>query len=310
MPAPDRESLWNNVPEFPLFKDLSIEDKPLFDGAFSQFPPLISEFTFTNLFLWRHAYQLKLSRIKTFLCLFAENREHPFFFSHIGEGDVLECSRRLLSSMKEKDIVVKMARVPEQVISRFDWTSEGFVTELDRDQSDYIYLSEDLIQLQGRKYHRKRNHIKQFKQKYTYQYLPLTQELISDCLRLQTEWCDLRQCEVIPGLHNESIAIKEAFSHFEALKIKGGVIVMNDRVEAFTFGEPLNQDTVVIHIEKANPAFDGLYPTINQAFLENNWSSYTYVNREQDLGEEGLRKAKESYFPHHLVNKYTLRLSE
>ncbi|MBM4279030.1 MAG: DUF2156 domain-containing protein [Deltaproteobacteria bacterium] len=341
MPAPDRESLRNNVPEFPLFKDLSIEDKPLLDVTFSQFPPLISEFTFTNLFLWRHAYQLKLSRFQNFLCLFAENREHPFFFSPIGEGDMVECSRRLLSSMKEKGMVVRMARVPEEVVSRFDWTSEGFVTEFDRDQSDYIYLSEDLIQLQGRKYHRKRNHIKQFKEKYTYQYLPLTPELISDCLRLQTEWCDLRQCEVIPGLHNESIAIKEAFSHFEALGghpvrksiealnpaemvpkydpvtdqrkffsngVKGGVILINDRVEAFTLGEPLNRDTVVIHIEKANPAFDGLYPMINQAFLENNWSSYTYVNREQDLGEEGLRKAKESYFPHHLVNKYTIAL--
>jgi hypothetical protein len=210
--------------------------------------------------------------------------------------------------MKDKGVPVKMARVPEEIISRFDWKAEGFVAQFDRDQSDYIYLSEDLIQLKGRKYHRKRNHIKQFKEKYTYQYLPLTPELVSDCLRLQTEWCDLRQCEVIPGLHNESIAIKEAFSHFEALEVMGGVILINDRVEAFTLGEPLNRDTVVIHIEKANPSFDGLYPMINQAFLENHCSGYTYVNREQDLGEEGLRKAKESYFPHHMVNKYAITL--
>jgi hypothetical protein len=79
-------------------------------------------------------------------------------------------------------------------------------------------------------------------------------------------------------------------------------------VEAFTLGEPLNQETVVIHIEKANPDFDGLYPMINQAFLENHWSGYAYINREQDLGEEGLRKAKESYFPLHMANKYTITL--
>jgi hypothetical protein len=80
-------------------------------------------------------------------------------------------------------------------------------------------------------------------------------------------------------------------------------------LEAFTLGEPLNSETVVIHIEKANPAFEGLYPLINQAFLENEWSAYLYVNREQDLGEEGLRKAKESYFPHHMIHKYAITLA-
>jgi hypothetical protein len=114
---------------------------------------------------------------------------------------------------------------------------------------------------------------------------------------------------VIPGLLNESIAIKEAFTHFDELGLKGGAILVNEKLEAFTLGEPLNRDTVVIHIEKANSAYEGLYSLINQAFLENEWSEYTYVNREQDLGEEGLRKAKESYFPHHMVNKYTLTLA-
>jgi len=335
------EESWKSLPEFPLSKDLSLEDKPILDLAFQKFPSSISEFTFTNLFIWRHAYQIKISRLKNFLCLFAENGEHPFFFPPIGEGDALECYRTLLQLMKEKGVFVKIARVPEEVVSRFDWKSEGFMVEFDRDQSDYVYLSEDLIHLQGRKYHRKRNHIKQFKGKYTHQYLPLTSELISDCLRLESNWCDLRQCEVMPGLRNESIATKEAFSHFEALRVhpvrksiealnpaemvpkydpvtdqrqffsngvKGGVILINGKVEAFTLGEPLNHDTVVIHIEKANPAFEGLYPTINQAFLENHWSGYTYVNREQDLGEEGLRKAKESYFPHRMINKHTITL--
>ncbi|MBS3905775.1 MAG: DUF2156 domain-containing protein [Syntrophaceae bacterium] len=302
------EESWKSVPEFPHSKDLSLEDKPILDLAFQKFPPLISEFTFTNLFIWRHAYQIKISRLQNFLCLFAENSEHPFFFSPIGEGDMVECCRTLLRSMKEQGVSVKIARVPEEVASCFDWKSEGFVVEFDRDQSDYVYLSGDLIHLQGRKYHRKRNHIKQFKEKYAYQYLPLTPELISDCLRLESNWCDLRQCEVIPGLRNESIAVKEVFARLEALGVKGGVVLINGKVEAFTLGEPLNHDTIVIHIEKANPAFEGLYPVINQAFLENHWSEYTYVNREQDLGEEGLRKAKESYFPHHMINKYTIAL--
>jgi hypothetical protein len=300
------EELWKIVPEFVQFKDLSLEEKPLFDTVFNLFPPVISEFTFTNLFIWRHAYQLKISRLKNLLCLLSDRGENSFFFPPIGEGDMVECYRILLQYLEGKGALSKIARVPEALVAKMDWKAEGFVAELDRAQSDYIYLTEDLIKLEGRKYHRKRNHIKQFKEKYSYQYIPLTSEWISECLRLETEWCDLRHCEAIPGLLNESIAIKEAFTHFEELGLKGGAILINGKVEAFTLGDPLNPETVVIHIEKANPAYEGLYSLINQAFLENQWSGYTYVNREQDLGEEGLRKAKESYFPHHMINKYTI----
>lgn len=302
------EELWKNVPEFPQFQDLSLEDKALFDSAFTQFPPVISKFTFTNLFIWRHTYQIKISRLHHFLIILSDKRENSFFFPTLGEGNVIGCYRILLQYLQGKGISPKIERVPEAVISQIDWKREGFGVEFNRDQSDYIYLTEDLIKLQGRKYHRKRNHIKQFKEKYSYQYTPLTSEWISECLRLETEWCDLRHCEAIPGLLNESLAIKEALTHFEVLGVRGGGILIDGKVEAFTLGDPLNRDTVVIHIEKANPAFEGLYPLINQIFLENHWSGYAYVNREQDLGEEGLRKAKESYFPHHMVNKYTITL--
>jgi hypothetical protein len=107
-------------------------------------------------------------------------------------------------------------------------------------------------------------------------------------------------------LHNESLATKEAFANFEKLGVKGGAILINGKVEAFTLGEKLNPETIVIHVEKANPVYDGLYPTIYQAFLKHEGPEYTYVNREQDLGEEGLKKAKESYFPHRMVNKYAI----
>jgi len=300
------KDLWRNIPEFPQFKDLSLEEKLPFDEAFNQFPPVISEFTFTNLFIWRHTYQIKISRIQNFLCLLSDRGEGSFFLPPIGEGNVVECYRILLQYLKERGIPPKISRVPEEMVNPFDWKAAGMKAEFDRDQSDYIYLTEDLIQLKGRKYHRKRNHIKQFKEKYVYQYIPLISEWIPECLRLETEWCDLRHCEAIPGLASESLTIKEAFTHFEELKVKGSAILINGKVEAFTLGEPLNRETVVIHIEKANPAYEGLYPLINQAFLENQWSEYIYVNREQDLGEEGLRKAKESYFPHHMINKYNV----
>jgi hypothetical protein len=302
------EDLWRNAPAFPQFKDLSLEDRSFIETAFLRFSPSISEFTFTNLFIWRHAYQLKISRLQDFLCLLSNKGETSFFFPPIGEGDRVKCCQLLLHYLKEKGGSPKISRVPESLVTQTDWKAAGMVAEFDRDQSDYVYLIEDLIKLEGRKYHRKRNHIKQFKEKYSYEYVPLASEWIQECLRLETEWCDLRHCEIVPGLANESIAIKETFTHFDQLSVKGGVVLIGGKVEAFTLGEPLNRETVVIHIEKANPAFEGLYPLINQAFLEKEWSDYTYVNREQDLGEEGLRKAKESYFPHHMINKYTITL--
>jgi len=303
------EDLWKKVPEFPQFKEFSLEEKPLLEEAFINFPPVISEFTFTNLFIWRHAYQLKISHLKDFICLLSDQGALSFFFSPIGEGDRIECFQSLLQHLEKSGISPKIARVPESAIAQIDWDGTGMRADLDRDQSDYVYLTEDLMKLQGRKYHRKRNHIKQFKEKYSYQYLSLTPEWISECLRLETEWCDLRHCEAVPGLANESVAIKETLTHYDQLKMKGGAILINGKLEAFTLGEPLNPETVVIHIEKANPAFEGLYPLINQTFLEKEWSEYLYVNREQDLGEEGLRKAKESYFPNHLIYKYTITLA-
>jgi len=296
------------VPEFPQFNELALKNKPLFDRLFTQFPPVISEFTFTNLFIWRRAYQTKISRFRNLLCLLAEQGENMFFFPPIGGEDVIECFQSLLQYLGGKSTPPRIVRVPETVVTQTDWKASGMKAELDRSQCDYVYRVQDLIELKGRKYHRKRNHIKQFQEKYSFQYIPLTPEWIPQCLQLQEEWCDLRDCEANLGLLNESLAIKEAFTHFDELGMKGGAILINGKVEAFTLGDQLNPETIVIHVEKANPAFEGLYPTINQAFLEHQGSGYTYVNREQDLGEEGLRKAKESYFPHHMVNKYKVTL--
>lgn len=102
------EELWKNVPEFPQFKDLSLEDKTLFDSAFTQFPPVISEFTFTNLFIWRHTYQIKISRLHHFLIILSDKGENSFFFPTLGEGNVIECYRILLQYLKGKGIPPKL----------------------------------------------------------------------------------------------------------------------------------------------------------------------------------------------------------
>ncbi len=182
-----------------------------------------------------------------------------------------------------------------------------FVT--DRANSDYIYLSSDLAALAGRKFHQKKNHVNSFRKTYPgYQYLPMDSSMAEECIAFAQNWKDQRELaeeQDDESLRCELCAIKEALNNFDALGIKGGVILIDGKVEAMTFGEQINHDTAVIHVEKANPAIRGLYATINQEFCQREWSNVRYINREEDMGIEGLRKAKESYNPVFLLNKYT-----
>ena len=119
----------------------------------------------------------------------------------------------------------------------------------------------------------------------------------------------MKRCECDLSLLGEWEAITAALANYQALELQGGVILINDRVEAFTCGERLNAATAVIHLEKANPEVRGLYAAINQEFCRQAWAEVEFVNREQDLGEAGLRTAKMSYHPHHLVEKFRIRLA-
>lgn len=121
---------------------------------------------------------------------------------------------------------------------------------------------------------------------------------------MQTAWCDLRECHLDPGLKAEDYAVQRALDHFDRLSCLGGVLVVEGRVEAFSLGEPLRPEMAVIHIEKGNPQIKGIYAAMNQMFLEQTFSGVELVNREQDLGEPGLREAKQSYRPVAMVDKF------
>jgi hypothetical protein len=188
------------------------------------------------------------------------------------------------------------------------WRPGQLVITGDRDNYDYVYHSKDLIELKGRKYHSKKNHINSFLRNYSnYQYIPLTTEWVSRCIETQIEWCKKKGCDDDPMLKGERDAIIEVLTHWNELKLTGGLISIDGKVEAFSFGEQLNSDTAVIHVEKANPDIRGVYPVINQKFCENAWNHLVYINREEDMGLEGLRKAKESYCPVKMVEKFNAR---
>jgi hypothetical protein len=226
----------------------------------------------------------------------------------VGRDDLSTAFNQLLDFLGRHARKPEIHRVPEQLAKSYaDLLS--FEVIPDPANNDYVYLAESLIHLRGRKYHRKRNHLKQFRKKYSYRYQALASDLTEACLDLEEQWCRLRSCAENPALLNEERAIREALLHFDKLDCLGGVILVDDKVVAFSLGEQLNPDTAVIHLEKANPEFTGSYAVINQEFCQDACSDYTYINREQDLGEAGLRQAKLSYYPDHMSNKVVLRVS-
>ncbi|MFH0957968.1 MAG: phosphatidylglycerol lysyltransferase domain-containing protein, partial [Pseudomonadota bacterium] len=215
----------------------------------------------------------------------------------------LDVMIEILKTYQEQPII---SRVERKMINNFVDASR-FEIDVDKSNFDYVYLSEDLIKLKGNRYHRKKNHLNRFKKTWDFEFRSMNDVVIDEVLRLQEDWCEFKECDDNQDLFHEDQAIYEALKNYRQLKFKGGVILIDGKVEAFSFGEKLNPETAVIHVEKANPEIQGLYTAINQMFASDSWSDVKYINREQDLGLEGLRKAKESYYPVHMVEKYVLK---
>jgi len=289
-----------------LFKPLEFEDKEVFDEFLHQDPPFISELTFSNLYMWRHKHR-PAWRIweKCLLIVFQPQGKSPFGLFPVGNGHKKEALDFLLCELCAATADARVRLVDEKNLKTLP-DRERFRIEPDENNSDYVYLTQELIALSGKKYHRKKNHLNQFVKNNHFEYRPLDEDLLEGLLEMQEEWCRMRECVEHPSLSDEDFTIREALSKFGLLDYTGGAILIDGIVQAFSLGEPLNGDTAVIHIEKANPAISGLYAAINQLFLRNSWADMKYVNREQDLGIEGLRIAKESYHPDHMINKYTL----
>lgn len=288
------------------FKPLEIEHRDLFRHYLAEDPPQISELTFTNLFMWKHCYHpVWLEHDGSLLIILRPEKTAPFGLQPVGTGDKSKALDALCSELTDISDEVRLCRVSEDFVNRH-LDPDQYFYQLDRDNSDYVYRSHDLIELSGRRYHSKKNHLNAFMRNHDYEYLALDRELVEHFLGMQEEWCRIRDCLQTPDLLMEDYAVKTALTYFKELDYKGAAIRIGSRIEAFSLGEQLNSDTAVIHIEKANPDIPGLYSVINNLFARNTWSGLEYINREQDLGIEGLKKAKESYSPHFMVNKYTV----
>ena len=298
----------DELPEFPQWRTLEKEDKAFLDPLFKEMQPQMSELTFTNLYVWNEAELVQLSRLDETVLLQRKRirdgknlllpplTRQPILtvLEDMKKGDTENYFRTLLYFTDSEEVKQLGAR---------------YRVEPDRDDWDYVYFSSDLSDLLGDKYHSKRNFITRCLSNYKCEYKKIDAPVVNECLQLQTQWCNLRKCYSDSGLEAENRATKTIFDNYEYLGVFGGSIYVEGKLEAFTLAEPLNNDTAVIHFEKANPEITGLYQLINQRFCQNALRTFRYVNREQDLGILGLRKAKLSYYPHHMVQKYVATIN-
>jgi len=298
-------------PTFPNFRPIRLEDRDVLHNAFFSYQPETSELTFTTCFIWRTFYHFSwcwLGDTIVFLCKPLRGALHAM--EPIGPAPRTEVVRTLLRWLREEKGVTSpsVERADSRLAAEVAQAPDLTVLPV-REHFDYLYSTADLISLPGRKYHAKRTHIRKFLSGASYAYARLDRTLLAGCLNLADRWCRHRRCEEDMGLTEERGAVLEAIRHFEELHIEGGAILVRDRVEAFAMGELLNEQTAVIHVEKANPEMPGLYPLINQTFARECWKATQFINREEDLGDEGLRKAKMSYHPCRLVEKFRITLT-
>jgi uncharacterized protein len=286
---------------YPEFRCLELNGLEAFVKAFKDNPPAISEFTFTNLYAWREAYKFSVSLLDNFFIVCSGAQDRRRFFAPIGRGDIKTAMEKILNDTGEV-----FFRLPEEARALFANDSR-FVIELDRDNSDYLYNTTDLVSLTGRKYDGKRNLIKKFKSEHAYEYIRLDQTNARLCLDFEETWCSVKNCDRVEGLSNERRAIKDMVDNFSGFGLTGGAIKVKDAICAVSLAQELNPATMVLHVLKADPNMTGLYQLMMQEFLVREAGRFQYTNMEQDLGLDGLRKSKLSYHPCAMIDKYTLR---
>ncbi|MCL4504166.1 MAG: phosphatidylglycerol lysyltransferase domain-containing protein [Deltaproteobacteria bacterium] len=296
-------------PVFPDFKPLGLEDRDVLQRLLWDYQPETSELTFTNLFIWREFYQFSWCLEGNWLLMVSNSPGGTWALPPIGPPPRATVCRKLLKWAGVNWTAPPcIARADDRLVTELA-QSAGFLISPLRDHFDYVYRSQDLIQLPGSKYQAQRTHTHQFQHSHQISYEPLQSKHLGACLELAAEWCALKRCAEDLGLQGEWQAVREGLRNFQELNLVGGVILVKDKVEAFTVGELLNRGTAVVHIEKANPAIPGIYAVINQEFCRHSWSEVPFINREQDLGLPGLRMAKMSYHPHRLVEKFRIQLA-
>lgn len=294
-----------------IFRDIEITDKPWVDEALRRSQFRGCEYTFGNNFVWRKIYRVSVASYDGhyFVRWGLGNGRYRYSFPTGGcpvkDGvEILKQHCRLngipLLIYANREIAAQISELYPEASSHYN-----------RDGSDYVYLAEELAELKGKKFHAKRNHLNRFYEN-DWSFEPITSENIPDCIAMNEIWCSENICSCdmssseLKSKEDESCIVRCSFKYYDKLGYTGGLIRVNGEVQAFCFGEQSADDTFVVHVEKALRTYQGAYAAINREFVKSLDGRYKYINREEDTGAENLRKAKLSYNPVFLEDKFDI----
>ena len=288
------------------FIPIQLEDAERYQQHLAQTPQIASDYSFANVWGWAREYDLQWA-FSDGLVWIRQHSPQPVYWAPVGSWDRIDWPDVFLRNA----FSAGFTRGPETLANIWQQqVGDRLRIEEDRGNWDYIYDVEELVTLRGNRFHKKKNLLNQFKKRSDYHYVPFSATMIDQALALQDDWCTWRDCEDSDVLSAENRAIQRVFVDWDRFpELLGGAIMVEDIIVAYTIAEPLDKDTVVIHFEKGCPAHKGIYQAINQMFLESLKGRFRLVNREQDLGDEGLRKAKMSYHPVDFNQKYRVALN-
>lgn len=268
--------------------------------------------SFTNMYLWRDMFKLNVYNGGDFLIIFCNVNNEHFSLNPICELDKIPLAISFLMDFfeqkNEKFLIHNCVRKVKDVIEKK--YPDKFTYELTRDTFDYLYSVEKILTYSGKKLQKKRNHVNNFKKEYQDRYefkiIEGNLEVIQDCIAFTKKW-DLEKTERDDYIDQEVAGTIDVLNHIEQLSCEGIAIYIDNKIEGFSIGTQLNDTTAVINIEKANGRIVGLYPFLRQNLVRTFFDDLVYINTEDDVGEENLRKSKLSYQPEYLVDKYSIR---
>lgn len=288
-----------------VFKRPELEDKDLIKTYLTEAGNRNCELTFANIYLWsREIYPVTYAIVEDTLCFLNEAETYSVTFP-IGHGDKRKAIECLKQQFEQESRPFRMHLVtPAQFQILEELYGDKVRIEYDRDAADYVYETEKLINLSGKKYHGKKNHINRFVSNHEHwSYESINEVNVDECIEMAKEWGKLNDCDTNEEKRAELEIAIQGLKMMKDLDLKGGLIRTEEGVVGFSLGEEACSDTFVVHVEKAFAHIQGAYPLINREFARTEAASYTYINREEDTGAEGLRKAKLSYHPVFLIEK-------
>ncbi len=287
------------------FRKPTLQDRDLIDSYYRRANSRSCEDTFANIYLWNRLYPVEYALTDGMMVLKSTQEDFYFRFPKGDPAHLREVLENMMEYAREKGVAFKMGVVTPRQFALLEELFPGkFQIEYFRDDADYVYEREKLANLSGKKYHGKKNHVNKFMKTYPdWSYESINDENVEDCFQMGLIWRKRNGCDEEEEKRTEMCVTLNSLRLMKELKLRGGCLRVDGRVVAFSIGEPLSEDTFVVHIEKALTEYEGVYPMINQQFVQRETEGFLYVNREEDTGDEGLRQAKLSYHPAFLEEK-------